>query len=54
MKKPTAEKVIIVHRPQKPSAQETAPAGNWTAESGIEMTPELSEELTSQEKPNNP
>lgn len=28
MKKPSTEKVIIVHRPQKPSKQEVAPTGS--------------------------
>ncbi|MBR2227929.1 MAG: hypothetical protein IJ893_08680 [Bacteroidales bacterium] len=28
MKKPSTEKVIIVHRPQKPTNQEVAPTGS--------------------------
>jgi hypothetical protein len=45
MKKPTTEKVIIVHRPQKPSCQQSAPAASAPVECGNEMVaPDKSQE----------
>ena len=37
MKKPSTEKVIIVHRPQKPSSQEKVSQANVAVECGTEM-----------------
>ena len=39
MKKPSTEKVIIVHRPQKPASQERVAAENVTVDCGTQMLP---------------
>ena len=36
MKKPSTEKVIIVHRPQKPTSQEVAPTGSIATANGTQ------------------
>ena len=44
MRKPTAEKVIIVHRPQKPACQQSVPATSAPVDCGDMMgAPDKSE-----------
>lgn len=51
MKKPSTEKVIIVHRPQKPASQERVPAENVAVDCGTEMrAPEQPAPLPPQEE----